>query len=191
MHLSYWNASTKYKKIYRIPNELCSAFWLTNENIRINKNLNQINSNLLKYFLINCAFQIHLLIEYLCKLDVSNKDICINFDISIHNTCIQWYSIFNIFCISPQVFKFGISEYFIYVMWSRFSTYFSFVSTPFFHPFCFLCIYITEKIQILREGQKKVFTMCRLLYEMMIITQWNEAKRMLVKILMLKGLIVF
>ena len=183
-------------KKYWIPNELCCAFSFTNENIHINKNLNQINSNLMKYFLMNCAFlffivKIHLLIEYLWKLDVSNKDICINFDISIHNTYIQWYSIFNIFCISPQVFKFGISEYFIYVMWSRFSTYFSFISTPFSHSFCFLCIYITEKIQIVREGQKKVFTKCRLLYEMMIITQWNEAKRMLVKILMLKVSIVF
>ena len=75
------------------------------------------------------------------------KGICINFDIAINNAFIQWYSIFNIFCISPQVFKFGISEYFIYVMWSRFSTYFSFISTPFSYSFCFLCIYITEKIQ--------------------------------------------
>ena len=68
-------------KKYWIPNELCCAFSFTNENIHINKNLNQINSNLMKYFLTNCALQIHLLIEYLWKLDVSNKDICINFDI--------------------------------------------------------------------------------------------------------------
>ena len=135
--------------------------------------------------------QIHLLIVYLWKIDVSNKVICINFDIAIHNTFIQSYSIFNIFCISPQVFKFGTSEYFIYVMWYRFSTYFSFISTPFSYSFCFPCIYITEKYKIVSEGQKKVFTMCRLLYEMMIITQWNEATRMLVKILMLKVLIVF
>ena len=52
------------------PISLCCAFSFTNENIHINKNIKQINSNLMKYFLTNCAFlfyilQIHLLIEYL------------------------------------------------------------------------------------------------------------------------------
>ena len=47
-------------KKYWIPNELCCAFSFTNENIHINENLNQINSNLMKYFLMNCA----LLIDY-------------------------------------------------------------------------------------------------------------------------------
>ena len=38
----------KIQKKYWIPNEPYCAFYLTNENIHINKNLNQINSNLMK-----------------------------------------------------------------------------------------------------------------------------------------------